>query len=323
MNPRTAAIIAALVVAGLLLLILGQPFYIMPEGTQVVITRFGEPMGNVVKAAGIHWKTPFVDVVNRFEKRMLEWDGDPNQIPTKDKRFIWVDATARWRIADPLKFLQSVGDERGAQARLDDIIDATTRDVISEEPLIEIVRTSNRELTKSLNLESSAAGEDSELNQVEKADLGREKLTRTILERSGAYMPKYGIELIDVRIKRINYIDEVREKIYERMIAERRRAAEQFRSEGQGRKAEIEGRTERDLKKITSEAYKTAQHTMGQADAEATGIYAAAYGQDPEFYDFVKSLETYEKTVDGHSTLVLTTDSEYFRYLKSSRRAAP
>lgn len=318
MSQRAAAMIASIVVALALLIVLGQPYYIVPEGTQVVITRFGKPVGGVMHAPGLHFKTPFIDVVNRFEKRLLEWDGDPNQIPTKDKRFIWVDATARWRIADPLKFLQSVSDERGAQARLDDIIDATTRDVITEQPLIEVVRSSNRELTKNIFQEGS---EDTELSQVEKVELGREKLTRAILERSQAYMWRYGIELVDVRIKRIKYVDEVLEKIYERMVAERRRAAEQFRSEGQGRKAEIEGRTERDLKKITSEAYKTAQHTMGKADAEATTIYAEAYAEDPEFYDFLKTLETYEKTIDGRSTLILTTDSEYFRYLKSSRRA--
>ncbi len=317
---RTLAMFVALGAALFLLVILGQPFFIVPAGTQAVITRFGQPVGAVVAKAGIHLKTPFVDAVNRFEKRLLEWDGDPNQIPTKDKRFIWVDATARWRIADPLKYLQSVGDERGAQTRLDDIIDATTRDVITEQLLIEVVRSSNRELTKNIRQEGT---EDSELGQNETVKIGREKLTRTILERSREYMPRYGIELIDVRIKRINYVDEVLEKIYDWMIAERRRVAEQFRSEGQGRKAEIEGRTDRDLKKITSEAYQTAQEVMGKADAEATAVYAEAYNQDAEFYQFLKTLETYEETVDAHSTLVLSTDSDYFRYLKQSRPAAP
>lgn len=313
--PRSVAFLLSICAMVLLLVILGQPFYIVPEGTQVVITRFGDPIGDPIKDAGLHIKMPFVDVVNRFEKRLIEWDGDPNQIPTKDKRFIWIDTTARWRITDPLRFLQSVHDERGAQARLDDIIDAETRDVITEQLLIEVVRTTNRELTREVLQGTDAA---SELTRVAVIKIGRDELTREILARSQKQMPVYGIELVDMRIKRINYIDEVREKIYERMIAERRRAAEQFRSEGQGRKAEIEGRTEKELKRITSEAYHEAQQIKGKADAEATTIYAEAYNRDPEFYNFLKTLETYETTIDPESTLVLTTESDYFKYLKKA-----
>lgn len=316
MRALTLLLFAALTAA--LLVVLGQPFYIVYEGTQAIITRFGEPVGEAVKDAGLHVKTPFIDVVNRFDKRLLDWDGDPNQIPTKDKRFIWVDTIARWRIVDPLKFLQSVTDESGAHARLDDIIDATVRDVITEQPLIEVVRSTNRELTRNLS-DEGRGGEDAELNTAEKVNLGRQQLTREILNRARQYMPSYGIELVDVRIKRINYIDEVRERIYERMIAERKKAAEQFRSEGQGRKAEIEGRTERDLKQISSAAYLEAQQIKGKADAEATAIYAAAYNRSPELYDFLKSLDTYEYTIDDKTTIVLPPDSDYFKYLGSAR----
>lgn len=308
---RSMAVLLVFLGAALFLVVLGQPFFIVNEGTQAVITRFGEPIGSPIGAAGLHFKIPFIDMVHTFEKRLLEWDGEPTQIPTKDKRFIEIEATARWRIMEPLKFLQSVGDENGAQVRLDDIIDAEVRDVITEQLLIEVVRSSNREMTM---LQEGA--EDSELVKVEEVKLGRGVITREILERAQKMMPSYGIQLVDVRIKRINYISEVREKIFERMIAERRRAAEQFRSEGQGRKAEIEGRTERDLKEITSQAYLKAQEIKGKADAEATRIYAEAYGQDPEFYSFVKTLDTYETTIDAESTLVLTTDSDYFKYLK-------
>jgi len=310
---RSFVFILILFAVGFLLIVLGQPFYVVPEGTQVIITRFGEPVGKPITEAGLQFKAPFIDVVNRFEKRLLEWDGDPNQIPTKDKRFIWIDTTARWKIVDPLKFLQSVGDERGAQARLDDILDAEVRDVVTEQPLIEIVRSSNREFSETLLAEKQ---ELSQLTRLEIAKKGRQALTREILKRAQLHMPRYGIELIDMRIKRINYIDEVREKIYDRMIAERRRAAEKFRSEGEGRRAEIEGRTERDLKKISSEAYRKAQVVKGKADAEATAIYAKSFGQDADFYDFVKTLDTYKASIDSNSTLILTTDSDYFKYLK-------
>jgi len=318
MKPASAITLATIVI-GFMLVLLGQPFYILPEGTQAIITRFGEPVSDAITDAGIHWKTPFIDVVNRFERRLLRWDGDPNQIPTKDKRFIWIDATARWKISNPLMFLQSVGDEARAQALLDDIIDATTRDVITEQPLIEIVRSTNRELTR--NLVDEEGTNDSELSRIEKVAQGRQNLTRAILLRSQEHMPRYGIELVDMRIKRINYINEVRERIYERMIAERRKAAEQFRSEGQGRKAEIEGRTERDLRTITSKAYEQSQEIKGKADAEATTIYAQAYSADPEFYQFVKTLETYDSTIDDKTALILSTDSDYYRLLKSAGAA--
>ena len=297
-----------------LAVLLGNPFYIVKEGTQAVITRFGEPVSGAITRTGLHVKLPFVEDINRFERRLLEWDGDPNQIPTKDKRFIWIDTTARWRIADPLKFLQTVGNEIGAQARLDDILDSATRDVITEQPLIEIIRSSNRELEQHLPEEGK---EVSRLIKLQEIQHGRSALTREILARSQELTPIYGVELVDLRLKRVIYIDDVLEKIYDRMISERKRAAEQFRSEGQGRKAEVEGRTERDLNAIQSEAYRKAQEVKGKADAESTRIYAQAHNQDPEFYRFLKTLNTYQSTVDKQTTLVLTTDSDYFKFLKN------
>ena len=302
------------IVLAVLLILLGNPFYIVKEGTQAVITRFGEPVSGAITATGIHMKLPFVEDVNRFETRLLEWDGDPNQIPTKDKRFIWIDTTARWQITDPLKYLQTVGNEVGAQARLDNILDSSTRDVITEQPLIEIIRSSNRELAVSVI--SASGAEESQLIKLQKIKSGRNALTREILARSKEITPIYGVELVDLRIKRVIYIDQVLEKIYDRMISERKRAAEQFRSEGEGRRAEIEGRTEKDLNTIRSEAFRKAQELKGHADAAATRIYAQAHGQDPSFYRFLRTLETYETTVDSKSTLVLTTDGDYFRYLK-------
>ena len=299
-----------------LAVLLGNPFYIVKEGTQAVITRFGEPVSGAITRTGLHVKLPFVEDINRFERRLLEWDGDPNQIPTKDKRFIWIDTTARWRIADPLKFLQTVGNEIGAQARLDDILDSATRDVITEQPLIEIIRSSNRELEQHLTEEGK---EVSRLIKLQEIQHGRNALTREILARSQELTPIYGVELVDLRLKRVIYIDDVLEKIYDRMISERKRAAEQFRSEGQGRRAEVEGRTERDLNAIQSEAYRKAQEVKGKADAESTQIYAQAHNQDPEFYRFLKTLNTYESTVDKQTTLVLTTDSDYFKFLKDPK----
>lgn len=300
-------------VAVLILIILSSSLYTIDMTEQVVITQFGNPIGDPITSPGLHMKIPFIQKVNTFEKRLLEWDGDPNQIPTKDKKYLWVNTYARWRIADPLQFFQSVRDEMGAQSRLDDIIDAATRDYITSHVLIEVVRNSNREM--------AVAGTEMELAEevlMHQIAWGREGITRQILEQASQAVPQYGIELVDVRIKHINYVEEVRLKVYERMISERKRIAEKYRSEGQGKKAEIEGQMEKELQRITSEAYRTAQEIIGQADAEATKIYAAAYNRDPEFYSYVKTLETYEETLGGESWLLLTTDSDYLKYLKSS-----
>lgn len=293
------------------LIVLASGFYTVKMTEQVIITRFGKPVGDPIKEPGLHWKRPFIEKVNSFEKRILEWDGDPNQIPTQDKKYIWVDTFARWKIVDPLKFFQSVRNEMGAHARLDDIIDAATRDSITAHVLLEVVRNSNREMAMA-ETEMELAAEI-----VVPIKWGREKINDQILERASQMVPQYGIELVDVRIKHINYVEEVRQKVYERMISERTRIAEKYRSEGQGKKAEIEGEMEKELQRITSEAYRTAQEIKGQADAEATKIYAEAYNKDPEFYSFLKTLDTYKETLDDSSWLILTTDSDYLKYLKS------
>ncbi|MDD5156005.1 MAG: protease modulator HflC, partial [Candidatus Omnitrophica bacterium] len=234
--------------------------YIINEGQQVVITQFGKPVGNPVTSAGLHFKQPLIQEAHYFEKRLLDWDGDPNQIPTKDKKYIWVDTTARWKIVDALKFLQSVGNEISAQGRLDDIINSATRDVITSHLLVEAVRDSNR------ILESRVEGEDMIVTDeaLERIDVGRKMLEGAILEKAKILAPQYGIDIVDVRIKRINYVEDVRNKVYDRMIAERKRAAEKYRSEGQGKSAEIEGQVAKELKAITSEAYRQAQIITGK-----------------------------------------------------------
>jgi len=307
---RFAIPIAILAILGFM--VISGAIYTVDETQQVVITQFGQPIGEPIKTAGLRFKTPFIQKANYFEKRILEWDGSPNQIPTKDKRYIWVDTTARWRIADPLKFLQSVGNETGAHTRLDDIIDSATRDSITSHILIEAVRNTNRLLERIKEVEEVLGAEEA----LERIKVGRDELTRGILKRARELVPQYGIEIIDVRIKRINYVEAVRIKVYERMISERKRAAEKYRSEGQGKKAGIEGEMEKELNRITSEAYRKAQGIKGKADAEAIKIYAGAYSKDPEFYSFLKTLETYKETIDKGSTIILSTDSDYYEYLK-------
>ncbi len=286
--------------------------YIVDETKQVVITQFGKPVGVPITSAGLYFKIPFIQEAHYFEKRLLEWDGEPNQIPTKDKKYIWVDTMARWRIVDALKFLQSVTNELNASSRLDDIINSATRDAVTGHLLVEAVRDSNR------ILETKEFGEDAIVSEeaLERIELGRQRLTRAILDKAKVLAPQYGIEIMDARVKRINYVEEVRNKVYDRMIAERKRAAEKYRSEGHGKSAEIEGQTGKELKLITSEAYRQAQSIVGKADAEAINIYAQAYSQNPEFYSFLKTIETYKNTIDASSTVILTTDSDYYKYLK-------
>ncbi len=304
-----ARIMTALVVFFLALIVLSNTLYVVDMTEQVVVTQFGRPIGDPVTEPGLKIRVPFIQRVNVFEKRILEWDGNQSQIPTKDKKYIWVDTFARWRIIDPLKFMQSVSNELGAHARLDDVIDAATRDLITSYDLIEVVRNTNRDMV----------GSDGEepIPTTEPIEIGREILTVEIFDRAAEQMPRYGIELIDVRIKRINYVEEVQQKVYERMISERQRIAEQLRSEGKGESSEIRGRKEKELQRITSEAYRIAEEVRGNADAEATGIYADAYGRDPEFYSFLRTLESYSETLDEETALILTTDSDYFKYLKS------
>jgi membrane protease subunit HflC len=303
----------AIGVAVLALVTLWSTFYTVSETEQVIITQFGEPIGGAITKPGLHVKLPFVQEVNVFDKRWLEWDGAANQVPTRDKKYIWVDTYARWRIADPLLFFQRLRDERSAQSRLDDIVDGEARNVIASNDLIEVVRSSNR--TFELGDEAQDVISEEAAATVQR---GRDKITRMILERASAVMPDYGIEMVDVRIQRINYIDTVQAKVFDRMISERKRIADRYRSEGQGKSAEIRGRKERELKKIESEAYRRSQEIMGKADAEATSIYAAAYGRSPDLYRFLRTMETYRTTVDGKSTLLLSTDGDLYRYLRST-----
>ena len=301
------------VVIGLLVLVLlGSSLYTVSEVDQAIITRFGQPIGAPVTEPGLHMKMPFIDTANMFEKRFLEWDGFPNQVPTRDRRFIFVDTYARWRITDPLLFFQRVRNELGAQARLDDILDGETRNAVASHDLIEIVRTSNRTPVIS-------SGDQDEPEVLEPIVTGREQITQEILTAAAAAVGEYGIELLDLKFKRINYVPEVQQDVFARMIAERNRVAEEFRSEGQGESARIQGERERDLARIQSEAFRTAEELRGTADAEATGIYAAAYDRDAAFYAFTKSLETYEKTMDPSTVFILGTDSELLRFLEAPR----
>jgi membrane protease subunit HflC len=300
-------------VALLALILLSSSTYLVSETEQVIITQFGEPRGNPVTHPGLHFKAPFIQRANVFEKRFLEWDGSPNQMPTKDKRFIWVDMYARWRITDPLKFFQRLRDERGAQSRLDDILDGETRNAVASYDLIELVRSSNRP-ADTIPIESEE--ERIVLEQIAK---GRRAIAASILAAAQARTLDLGIEVLDIRLKRINYVDEVAKDVYARMIAERRRIAERFRSEGEGEAARIQGERQRDLLRIQSEAYRLAQELRGKADAEATAIYAEAYGRDADFYAFFKSLETYERVIDGKTYFVLGTDSDLLKYLRSPR----
>jgi membrane protease subunit HflC len=299
----------------LLILVLGDALYIVSETDQVIVTQFGEPKGGAVTKPGVHAKLPFIQKTHFFEKRWLEWDGDPNQVPTRDKKYIWIDTYSRWRISNPLVFYQRVRDERGAQSRLDDIVDGETRNAIASYDLIELVRSTNREFE-----ETEEAVILDVIEPLEEIKLGRDQIARLILEKASAITAEFGVEVKDVQIKRVSYVDDVQRKVFERMIAERQRIASKYRSEGDGRSAEIRGQKERELKRITSEAYRKAQEIMGKADAEATTIYARAYNADPEFYQFMKTLETYRATLTKQTWLVLSTDSEFLKYLKSSGR---
>jgi membrane protease subunit HflC len=307
-----STITKVIIVLGVLF-VLSSATYQVHEVNQVIITQFGEPTGEPVTEPGLHFKIPFMQQTNYFEKRFLEWDGNPNQVPTKDKRFIWVDTYARWRIVDPLRFFQRLRDELGAQSRLDDILDGETRNAVARYDLIEIVRSTNRD-PDTVQIES-----DEETAILDEIQMGRQQIAAEILERAAGRTEDLGIELLDLRLKRINYVAEVQQDVFARMIAERQRIAAEFRSEGQGESARISGERERDLARITSEAYRTAEEIRGTADAEATSIYAAAYSRDPDFYAFTKSLETYEETMDASTFFMLGTDSELLKYLEQPR----
>ncbi len=297
-----------------LFIVLLDAAYIVNETEQVIITMFGKPIGRPITEAGLHFKLPYFHKTNFFDKRFLAWDGSPNQIPTKDKRFIWVDTYARWRIIDPLLFFQRLRDERSAQSRLDDILDGETRNAIANHDLVEIIRTSNRPMEVGDLMEYET---ESDVNF--KIKVGREKITRLIIETASPRLAELGIELLDVRLKRINYVEEVQRKIFERMITERKRIADKFRSEGQGEASKILGDKQRDLQQIESEAYRTAQEIMGKADGEATQIYALAYNQSQsarEFYQFLKTMETYKTTLSEKDWLILSTEGDFFKFLR-------
>ena len=302
-----------LVAAGLLVLsLLGGAFYIVSETQQVVITQFGRPVGEPITQAGVHFKMPFLQTANFFEKRFLEWNGDPNEVPTKDKRFLLVDTYARWRITDPLKFFQRLQNERGALSRLDDIIDGETRNAIANHTVVEIVRSTNREVLLDPDL-----AEEEQMTTLDEVDTGRLDIMAVILTEAQKRTSDLGIEILDVRFKRINYNREVQRTVYQRMIAERTRIAERFRSEGLGESARIRGEKERELKAIQSDAFRQAQEIKGRADAEASAIYATAYNRDAEFYRFYKTMEVYPTTLDKDAWLVLTTEGDFFKYIDS------
>ena len=294
-------------------LLLALSLYTVSETEQAILTQFGEPVGGPVTAAGLHFRVPLVRLVHRFDKRWLEFEGSPNQIPTKDKKYIWVETYARWRIADPLRFFQAVQDERGGQSRLDDIVDGQTRNAVASFDLIELVRSSNRPFQVTEELEGIGSAE-----AMAKIASGRDQIAQIVLKKAAEITPQFGIELEDVRFKRINYVETVQQKVFERMVSERRRIAERSRSEGQGRAAEIRGQKERDMLAASSMGYRTAQEKKGEADAKATAIYARAYGRDAEFYQFLKTLETLGSGMDDKTWLILSTDSELLKYLKAT-----
>ena len=296
-------------------IVLSQAVYIVQETEQYVITQFGKEVGAPVTEPGLNFKVPFLHTLHRFDKRFLEWDGDRDEVPTKDKRFIWVDTYARWRISDPLQYFKSVSQgEPEARRRLNDILDGLTRDVIAAHDLIEVVRDTDRGLAAADDLD-----DEQTIREIPKIETGRSRMEQMILEGARPRTKDLGIEVLDFRIKRLNYVDQVRQKVFARMISERQRIAERFRSEGEGEAARINGEKERELKEITSEAYRTAEEIRGKADAEAADIYAEAFSRDAEFYRFMKTMEVYRQTMDAKTMLLLSSDNDLLKYLDSAK----
>lgn len=309
----TRSLVAVLAVALVALFMVQASMFTVAENEQVLITQFGR-ISSTQQEPGLHWKTPFVQDIHTFDKRWLEWEGSPNQIPTRDKKYIWVEVFARWRIADATKFYQRLRDEQSAQTRLDDIIDGEVRNVVANHDLIDIVRSSSR----AFELGDEVDTTDEEKNAFSPS-IGREEIAKLVLSKSAHVMPDYGIELADIKIMRVSYVESVQQKVFQRMISERQRIAQRYRSEGKGRSAEIEGRVERELLRIRSEAYRKAEEIRGKADAEAAAIYAEAYNRDPELYGFLKSLETYRSVIDEDTEIVLSTDAPVLKYLRAER----
>ena len=306
---KNKGILVAIIVAVVAVLVYNAA-YTVDETEQVIITQFGRIVGTPKTDPGLKFKVPFIQRANYFAKNLLDWDGDPGQIPTLDKTFIWVDPFARWKITDPVKFFQTVNNQFNAIGKLNDIIDPAVRNFITSHSLVEAVRKSSR------SLDTSDVDIEDRIQTSYAVNVGREKITQGILQQAQPKLAQFGIELVDVKIKRINYVEQVRNSVYGRMIAERKQIAEKYRSEGKGEAQKILGERERDLQEITSEAYRTAQEIKGKADAEATIIYAEAYGVDPQFYSFVQTLEIYDQSLDEKNTLILPTDSEFLKYLK-------
>ena len=297
-----------------ILLIFGGAFYIVNESEQVVITQFGKPVGDPVTTPGLKLKKPFLETANYFDKRFLAWDGEPKQVSTRDKRFININTYARWRISDPLQYAKRLFDESKALTRLGSVLEGATQNAIANHDLIELVRSSNREyLANNVDNEQQSNKDKAIIKS------GRDELTKEILELAKESTTDLGIEILDFQFKRINYVPEVRKKVYERMISERKRIAEEFRSQGAGESARISGQKDRDLKEITSDAYRRSQEIKGKADAEAANIYAAAYNKDASFYRFMRTMEIYRETLDKETVLVLSTDGEFLKYLSTTK----
>lgn len=286
--------------------------YVIDEREQVIVTQFGKMVGEPKRDPGIFFKLPVVQKIYRFPKTLLEWDGEKGELPTSNKTYIWVDTFARWRISDPYQFFKRCTNMRSALDRIGDIIDPAVKNAVASYPLIESVRNTSRKMDM---LEEDALEGGSKVADYT-ISVGRERIMNEVLEAARAKLDDFGIELIDVKVKRLNYREDVRESVYDRMIAERTQIVEKLRSQGRGEAQKISGDKERDLKQITSEAYKVAQKIMGEADATSTRIFAEAFGKDPEFYSFIKTLEVYKETFDTNSSLVLSTDSDFLKYLK-------
>ncbi|MFQ5983266.1 MAG: protease modulator HflC [Woeseiaceae bacterium] len=312
-NMSTAILLVLLILGGI---VASGALYTVDETERVIITQFGKPVGEIINEAGLKVKVPFIQTVNRIEKRILVWDGSANDMPTKDKLYITVDTFGRWRIKDPLQYFLRLRDERSAQSRLEDILGSETRNAVARHELIEIIRTS-----KDRSPEVDPMLADIDISTLLPITKGRKRIEADIFDAASGKLEEFGIELLDIRFKRINYNESVRQKIYARMISERDQIAERFRSEGAGEAARINGNKERELQKIVSEAYRTIQTIQGDADAEATDIYARSYNQSPaaaELYKFIKTLETYRSVIDSDTTLVLSTDSDLMSLLKST-----
>ena len=297
----------------LLLMVANGTIYILDETNQAIVTQFGKPVGEPRTSPGVNFKLPFIQKVQFFDKRYLEWDGERNQVPTMDKKFIFVDSYARWQITNPLQFFIRLNDERSARSRLDDILDGETRNAIASHSLLDLVRSTNREPEVTEDFMEA-------IEFLEDIGVGRAVIEKTVLEKANERTSDLGVRILDFRFRRMTYVDEVRDRVYDRMISERNRIADQFRSEGEGEARKIQGNKEKDLAEIQSAAFRESEEIRGRADAEATAIYAAAYNQNRqsvELYKFLRTMESFEKSLDENTSIILSTNSEFFKYLNS------